>query len=312
MDELLGDNFDAIGADAEELRNLNTTGGGAGGFTVPALFHREMSEAMQAYQGVVEAGAELLPTESGQDLPIPSNDDTANVATIVAETVAMGASTMAFAQTVLSTFMYTTGIIPVSLQLMQDSAFPLDGWIKKKLAERMGRGTNIHFTTGSGVGQPRGIITALGTGAGIGVNTAAKNAITADEILNLQHSVDPAYRKNGKYGFSDGILNRIRLLKDLQGRYLLNDATQGAPATIFGKGYTIFTEMGETITPSTTLGMFGDFSHYKVRPVGQLILFRFEELYMPNLQKAFVGFQRFGGNFINPGNWPVKGLRTIA
>jgi hypothetical protein len=59
-------------------------------------------------------------------------------------------------------------------------------------AERIGRGTNQHFTTGTGSSQPQGIV----TGATTGVTAAGVAAITADELIDLVHSVDPAYRRS--------------------------------------------------------------------------------------------------------------------
>jgi len=298
-----------------ENRNLTVGTGSAGGFTVSPLFQSVMSDAMKAFQGVREAGSEHITGDSGADLPFPNNNDTAAVATIVAETAAQSTNTTAFGQTVIPTYMYSSGIVLCSIQLLQDSAFNIEGWLQGKLMERMGRGTNLHWTTGTGSSQPNGIVTAMGTsGAGIGVTTALNNAITADEVLNLQHSVDIGYRRSGKckYAFSDGILNRLRILKDSQGRYLLNEPTQAAPGTIWGQPYEIFTEMSATITASTNLMLFGDFSNYKTREVRGMTLFRFNELYMVNGQVGFCVFGRFGGNFVNPGNFPVKAMRTAA
>lgn len=303
-----------LGADGFEQRDMAVGTGVAGGFTVAPLFQAQMSSAMKAFQGVREAGAENYPTSTGASLPFPTDDDTANAATIVTEAGAVGASDANVGQVSIDTYMYSTGIVKVSLQLLQDSAFDIEGWLAGKFAERMGRGTNIHFTTGTGTGQPRGIVTAMGTsGAGIGLTTAANNAITADEIIRLQHAVDPAYRARARYAMSDGVLLIARLLKDSQNRYLFVDAREGAPASLAGKPVSLFTEMTATVTASTNVMLYGDFSHYKTREVlGSVIVARLDQLYMANGQIGFVALGRFGGNFVNPGNFPVKALRTIA
>lgn len=296
----------------QEVRDLNVGTPAAGGFTVAPLFQATMSEAMLLYQGVRQAGSEHIVGSSGADLPFPSNDDTANEAAIVAEAGAVGAATdLVFAQTSIPTYLYTTGVIKISMQLLQDSAFNLEGYLAKKLAERMGRGTNTHWTTGTGTAQPKGIVTALNAGAGIGVTTASPTAFTADELLSLQHSVDPAYRMNpgSKYGFSDTVLRIIRTLKDSQGRYLLSEPTQGAPATVWGKPFTIFTKMQGVPATGTVTALFGDFSHYKTREITGMGIVRLDQLYMQNLQVGFLAFGRFGGNFVNPGNFPVKCMK---
>lgn len=303
------------GSDDEEARALSAVTGSAGGFAVPALFNPEVSNAMKAFTGIRLAGSEHITSDSGQDLPFPTNDDTGNVGEIVGENVAVTEQDVVLAQTTLSTFMYSSKLIRVPIQLLQDAGFDIETWLFAKLSERIGRAFNAHTTTGTGTGQPRGIVTAMGTsGVGIGVSTAANNAITADEVLALQHSVDPAYRDDpsSKYMLSDGLLQRVRILKDSNGRYLLNDATSGAPATIWGKPFQIMTDMTATITPSTNVMLFGRARDYKTREVRGLTLFRFNEKYMDQLQVGFLAFQRWGGNYVNPGNFSVKALRTIA
>ena len=304
-----------------ETRGLAVGSGAAGGFTVPPLLQLEVSEAMLAYSGVDQAGATQLRTATGADYPIPTNDDTGNVGAIVAEEASVGAEVpIQFANTVVSTFQYTTRPILVSLQMMQDSFVNLDQWITGKMTERLGRILNTHRTTGTGSGQPRGIVTAMGTsGAGIGVSTAANNAFTYDEVIALQHSVDKAYRDNPNAGYamSDGIWLRARLLKDSQGRPLFDDPRDGGLPRINGKPVNIFSGMAGlssgAIPASTTLMLYGDFSYYHSREVvGSMAIFRQNELYINNGQIGFLAFGRYGGNFVNPGNWPVKGLRTIA
>lgn len=293
-----------------EVRDQGVGTGAAGGYTVAPLFQAQMSDAMKLFQGPRQAGSEHITGGSGADLPFPSNDDTSNVASIVAEAAAVGAGTdLTIAQTTISTYMYSTGVVKVSIQLLNDSAFNIDSYLSGKLAERMGRGTNAHWTTGTGSSQPQGIVTALNSGSGIGKTTASATAITADEVLQLQHSVDPAYRINAKYAMSDGILSVIRLLKDSQGRYLLNEPTQGAPGTIWGKPFEIFTGMQATAATGTVTMLFGDFKHYKTREIAGMGIFRFDQLYMANLQVGFMAFGRFGGGFVNPGNYPIKCLK---
>lgn len=295
-----------------EVRDQGVGTGAAGGFTVAPLFQAQMSEAMKAFQGVRIAGAEHITGSMGQDLPFPSNDDTANAGSIVTEAGAVGAGTdLTFAQTIVGTHMYTSGVVKVSLQLLQDSAFNIEQYLSGKLAERIGRITNTHWTNGTGTGQPRGIVTAVNGGAGIGVTAAAANAITADELLALQHTVDPAYRNTGRcrYAFSDGILRIIRGLKDGQGRYLLNEPTNGAPATVWGMPFSIFTEMAAAPATGLVTALFGDFSHYKTREVTGMGVVRLDQLYMANLQIGFLAYGRFGGNYVNPGNFTVKCLK---
>ena len=295
-----------------EQRDQAVGTGAAGGFTVAPLFQAEISKAMLAYQGIRQAGAQHFTGDSGADLPFGSNDDTAVEATIVGEAAAAGAATdLTFAQKVIKTYMYTTGMLKVSMQLLQDNAVNIEAYIRDAFAERLGRGTNTHWTTGNGTTQPEGIITALNAGSGIGVTTASATLITADELLSLQHSVDPAYRDDptARYAFSDGILKVIRLLKDTSGRYLLTEPTQAAPGSLWGKPWQIFSKMAAAPTTGAVTAVFGAMRHYKTREVLGLAIYRADQLFIANGQVGFIGFARFGGGFVNTGNFPIKCMK---
>ena len=87
---------------------------------------------------------------------------------------------------------------------------------------------NQHFTTGTGSAQPQGIV----TGATSGVTAAGVAAITADELIDLQHSIDPAYRnERSKFMLSDTALKGLRKLKDTgSGEYMFQPGHHGRHA----------------------------------------------------------------------------------
>ena len=60
---------------------------------------------------------------------------------------------------------------------------------------------------------------------------------TADELIDLQHSVDPAYRNgDAKFMLSDTALKGVRKLKDSQNQYLWQPSLQvGVPDVLLGK-----------------------------------------------------------------------------
>src|SRR5207253_892617 len=109
------------------------------------------------------------------------------------------------------------------------SAFNLTEWLGEALGIRLGRMKADKFTTGTGAGEPTGIVTS----ATSGVTTASSTAIAADEIYDLKHSVDPAYRVEAGFMFHDLILKAIKKLKDGFGRYLFQvSLAGGAPDTL--------------------------------------------------------------------------------
>lgn len=294
----------------DEGRSMNVGTNASGGYTVAPLFQAQLSDAMLFYQGVREAGAEKIVTDTGASLPFPTADDTGNSAVIVAEEGSHASGTdPTIGQTSIATYMYSSKVIKVSLQLLQDSAFPIETWLQEKLATRLGRGTNAHFTTGTGSGQPSGVV----TGSTLGVTAALTTAFTADEVIQLQHAVDPAYRRNGVYAMHDSVYLAARLLKDSGGRPIFTDFGPGlsgeGPVSVGGRPVKIFTGMASSIAASAKVMLFGDFSHYKYREVrNSVAVFALRELYLENGQVGFMALGRFGGGYVNPGTNPIKHL----
>lgn len=298
----------------EEGRSLNVGTAGSGGYYVAPLFQQNLSTAMLDFQGIRQAGAEVIPTDSGADLPFPTGDDTANEAVIIAEEASHATGTdPTIGSKTVKTYMYSTKTIKVSLQLLQDSAFPIESWLMSQLAIRLGRGTNTHFTTGNGTTQPEGIVTAM-TGSNIGVTAALTTAFTADEVIRLQHSVDRAYRDKGSYAMSDAVYLVARLLKDSGGRPIFTEFGPGlsgnGPVSVGGRPVNIFNKMATSVATAATVMLYGDFSHYKIREVRNSVqMFRMNELFIENGQVGFLALGRYGGGYVDPGTRPVKSLK---
>jgi HK97 family phage major capsid protein len=264
----------------------------AGGYTVPTGFRQKFVERMKDY-GAVQNVATVITTDSGQALPWPTNDDTGNVGALLAENTQVAEQDFTIGTAQLDAYKYTSKLTRVSLELLQDSAFDIEAWVPRKHGERVGRILNQHLTTGTGSSQPNGIV----TGATSGVTAAGVAAITADEIIDLVHSVDPAYRTNGKFMLSDTALKVIRKLKDSTGQYLWQPNVQGGvAASLFGYPYVVNQDMAVPATGVKSV-LFGDFeAGYVVRMVRAIQSVRFAERYMDYFQVGFVSFCRADGD----------------
>jgi HK97 family phage major capsid protein len=273
-----------------EMRAQNTTTGSAGGFLIPPGYRAVMTEALKAYGGLYNY-ANVITTSTGNPLQWPNNDDTSNVGAILAENNPVTELAVTLGSKSVGAFTYTSRLVLVSLQLLQDSAFNLDTWLPGKLGERIGRATAAHFVSGSGSGQPEGI--ALNATAG--VTGAAGFGITYDNIVDLEHSVDPAYRSGGRcrFLFNDGTLAIIRKIKDSQNRPLwLPVPVPGMPATINGQPYAIDQGMAAPGANTKSI-LFGDFqAGYLIRQVLDMQMVRLAERYAENLQVGYFGFLR--------------------
>ena len=104
------------------------------------------------------------------------------------------------------------------------------------------------------------------TAATLGKTTAAVAAVTADELIDFYHSVDPAYRASPKARmmFNDSTLQAIRKLKDAQNRYLI-DGLKDSGATINLAGISVPYSVNQAVASMATgarFAAFGDFSKY--------------------------------------------------
>jgi HK97 family phage major capsid protein len=290
MDRLTAEQRQLLMESFSEVRAQATSPDTAGGYLVPETFRGAMTETMKTFGGILGI-ANLITTTTGADLLWPTNDDTGNEGALLAEGTQVSEQDVTVGRRTLKAHTYTSKMVKVSLQLLQDSAFDLDGWLPRKLGERIGRAVAGHLATGTGIDQPEGIttnITVGKTGA-----TGQTTSVIYDDLIDLEHSVDPAYRGNGRYLLNDSTLKVLRKLKDADGRPLwVPVPAPGFTATLNGYGYTIDNKMPTPAASAKTI-VFGDIrAGYVVRQVLGVQVMRLTERYADYLQVAFLGFSR--------------------
>lgn len=280
------------------VENRTQTAGAdaAGGYTVPTQLANKIVETMKDWGPMYDPGiTDEIVTSGGNPFDIPTNDDTGNSAAALAEAADLtddNSGDLVFGEKNLNAYVYATPWLKISFELLQDSAFNIEQFVGSKLGQRLGRLANAKLTVGTGVGQPNGIVVA----SALGKTAAAINAITADEMIDLQHSVNAAYRRSPKAGwmFADTTLASIRKLKDGQGNYLwqMGDVRVGAPDLILGKGYHVNDDV-PTIATGNRAVIFGDLGSYIVRKVGRPLIGTVRERFWPKVGMA--GLIRFDG-----------------
>lgn len=281
--------------DGKELRAQGVATGAAGGYMVPAPFRAKLIEAQKFYSSMRDV-AEVITTETGATLPWPTNDDTANVGAILAENSQVTEQDVTLGTNDIGAYMYTSKLVRVSLQLLNDNAFDLESWLAGVLGRRIGRAQNQHFTTGTGTAQPEGVQT--NSVIGKTGTTGQTTSVTYDDLIDLIHSVDPAYRNSGRAQFmlNDTTLAAARKLKDSQNRPLWEPSIQvGVPDGLLGYGYTINQDMPVMAANAKSI-LFGDFyAGYLIRDVQDVQLLRLAERYADYLQVGFLAFARTDG-----------------
>lgn len=261
--------------------------------------------------GGVRQVATVVRTANGNDLPWPTTNDTSNTGALLGEGLEHTELDIQFDQLVLNAFKYTSRLIKVSVEYLQDNAINAPEVIGRLLGERIGRITNANFTTGTGNSQPNGIVTAATSSS---VTTAGATTITYDNLVDLEHSVDPAYRGPGaRFMFNDTTLKILKKIKvpqfsgDTAGVPLWKmGMTAGDPDTINGYPYTINQQMASGNASKAIL--FGDLSKYLVRDVLDVQFKRLDERYAEFGQVAFLAFSRHDGDLLDAGTHPVKYL----
>lgn len=297
------------GSPGEGLRraqNTLTTGtGSSGGYTFDSSFVASLEIAMTANSGIMET-ADILRTQTGDLLSWPTVNDTSNRGRLVTESDASTATDPTFGQVQWTAYKLGSDHILVPQELLDDNLVNLAAVIPDLLGQRIGRGINYYGTIGTGSSQPTGIVTA----STLGVTAASATAITYDEIINLEHSVNRALRNRpgAAYMFNDTTLLLLRKLKDADNNYLWQMGNNsGVADRINNRPYTINDDMANPTTGNKTV-LFGVLPQFKVRMVREVRFYRLSELYRINDQDAFVAFVRFDTNLLNAGDNPVKHL----
>ena len=184
-----------------------------------------------------------------------------------------------------------TSIIKVSEELLNDSVFDLEQYISKEFVRRMAAAEENAFINGTGTGRPTGILQTAETGK----TTAAAAAITADEVIDLYHSLRSPYRKNAVFIANDSTVKAIRQLKDSNGMYLWQPGLkEGQPDTLIGNRIISSAYMPEIGAGKKPI-LFGDISYYCIADRQGRTFQRLNELYAETGQVGFRTFQRVDG-----------------
>lgn len=271
--------------------------GMAGDVIIPSSIASYIEKALAGRSGMLSV-VNIIRTTTGGDLVIPTINDAANRAEIVAEYGESSEETVTFSSVTLKAHTYRTPIVPISLELLQDSAFNLEQFIGELLADRYVAGLTEDFTNGSGTDMPQGIVTAAKK------VTPAGEGIIYDDMLALRKGVGSQYLANASYMMNTATECDLMLMKDGNDRPLwLPSMRDGAPATILGRPVVINDRMkGSDI-------VFGDLKKYDARIVKDFTVSVLRELYAKYLSVGVMGFGRADGKLIDAGTNPIAVLK---
>lgn len=165
---------------------------------------------------------------------------------------------------------------PVATQKMLDDAgFDIEGWLSRKVADKLSREENTAFVAGDGSAKPKGFLT-YDAWASPGVyernaieQIASGNAtqLTADGLIDLWTSLKEGYQGRATFLMKRATFGDVVKLKDNDGQYLLNPSvlSQGASMLLMGKPV-LFADDMEAVGAGNLAIAYGDFSvGYEIR-----------------------------------------------
>jgi HK97 family phage major capsid protein len=283
----------------------------AGGYTVPTELASFIEKAMIATGPMYDSSLfTVINTTGGNTFNIPTVDDTSVSAVAHTEGGTVtddGGADVTFGQKTLGAYAFNTEWVRWSTELANDSILNVESLLGELLGERLGRIANSKLTTGSGSSDVEGIV----TNSAAGKTAAAVAAVTADEIIDLLHSVDPAYRSSPSTAImmNDSTLAAVRKLKDGNGNYLwqMGNYQAGVPQNILGYNVVVNQAM-DSLAAAKKVMLFGDMSKFYVRKVGGPSLFVARERFAPDY--GILGYIRFDGVLTNTA--AIKHLITAA
>ncbi len=264
-----------------------------GGYTVPDEFEHTLVQALEE-ENIMRGLVHVITTSSGdRKIPLVTSKGSASW---VEEEAEIPESDDAFGQITLSAHKVGS-MIRISEELLHDSAFDLAGYITGEFARRVGAAEEEAIISGNGTHKPTGLLHAT-LGAENGVIAAAVAAITADEMIDLQHSLKSGYRRKAAYIMNDATIKLLRKLKDGNGQFLWQ------PGLLYGQPDTLLNQrvLTSNFMPLPAAGnkaiLYGDYSYYWLADREGRSLQRLNELYAAKDQVGFKITQRVDGRLI--------------
>jgi HK97 family phage major capsid protein len=285
----------------------------AGGYLISNEMNRALEEA-RLYYGPMLQVATVIRTDTGANLPFPTFNGTATKGRILGINTQVTQTDPVLAQMVLGAFKYSSDMVLVPEELLQDSGVPISDFLGRALGERIGRILNEHFTTGTGTTLPFGVVVQA-TAVNLGAGTSAGFGSTTDgtayrNILKILHGVDIAYRRGGEsvgWMMNDLTLQVLAGMTDAEGRPLwVPSVVAGEPDRLMGYRIFINNDMTSTFANNARTVLFGDFSKYYIREVKSVAILSSRERFIDFHQTAFLAFGRYDGNLLNAGTGPIK------
>lgn len=277
--------------EARSILGVSLTGAGAtGGILAPATLERTLLDFSEQYN-IMRSLASVRSSNSDVEIPYATNRA---VAYHLDEGADLTASTAAWAK--LSMGAYKAGALSiVTNEAMQDMFIDLESWIRDDFGTAFATLEETDFVNGTGDKQPRGFL----LDATKGLDAASATAITADELIDLQHVLKRKFRKNATWLMNDATVKLIRKLKGNDGQYLWQPGLkEGQPDTLLARPLQTSDEMPLAAAGKQAIA-YGDFKWYRILDRRGLYFQRLNELYAVSGQVGFLAYRRYDAKLLD-------------
>jgi len=270
-------------------QNITTDADGA--YTVPDEWYNQLVRSREA-ANIMRPLATVIQSSTGQ-MNIPK-EDTTGVASWTAESGAITVDKEDYTTANMVAHKMAR-IIKITSELLNDSMFNFVALLTERIGRSMGVLEEAAFIVGDNSSKPNGIFTAATTG----VTAAGATTITADEIIDLKHSVTAEYRGDAKFMMADATLKLIRQLKDGNSQYLWQPGLQAdVPDRLLGNPV-VTSENCPAATTGLDSILYGWIGGYWIADRVGMSIVRLDEIYAVNDQVGFRGTARTDGELID-------------
>ena len=158
----------------------------------------------------------------------------------------------------------------VSQRLLDDSAFDIEAWLSRRIAEKFARAEATAFVSGNGTNKPKGFLshTLIAEASWAwnklgyittGVSGDFSSAAPSDAIVDLVYTLGAEYRANAHFVMNSKTAGAVRKMKDKDGRFLWSDGlAAGEFARLMGYPVLIAEDMPDIASNAYAIA-FGDF-----------------------------------------------------
>lgn len=196
---------------------------------------------------------------------VPKEDETSDTITVAYATEFNELESHAnkFATVELTGYLYGA-LTKISKSLLRNNNFDLTNWVVNKMAKKIAKFIEGELINGT-EGKVSGVVRSYDA-ENMKITLAKANAITADELIDLQELVPDAYQGDCIFIMNKATRKAIRKLKDGQGNYLLEkDSTARWNYRLLDKEVYCTENLDALGEVDKAVVLYGDFSGLAVK-----------------------------------------------